>query len=272
MLRIWLVPVAEGAHRPRKRFGQHFLRDQFAIRRLVSAIAPRAGELLIEIGPGRGALTGPLLDAGARILAIEIDRDLGALLQSKYADRRGFSLLLGDALTIDYRQLAGEGKLRLVGNLPYNLSTPLLFWLLAQRETIADMHFMLQKEVVARLAARPATKAYGRLGVMVQYHCQVEPLFEVPPAAFAPPPKVDSAVVRLRPHASPEPPAADPQLFARLVNLCFQQRRKTLRNCLRQLLPAAALESLPAPPLDTRAETLSVAELVELSNRIGDLS
>ena len=263
--------MAEHAHRPRKRFGQHFLRDQSAIHRLVTAVAPRAEELLVEIGPGRGALTGPLLDAGARILAIEIDRDLAALLQAQYADRCGFSLLQGDALNIDYRQLAGAGKVRLVGNLPYNLSTPLLFWLLSQREAIADMHFMLQKEVVARLAASPATKAYGRLGVMVQYHCQVEPLFEVPPAAFTPPPKVDSAVVRLRPRETPEPPAADPQLFARLVNLCFQQRRKTLRNCLRQLLPAAALESRPVS-LGARAETLSVAELVELSNRIGDLS
>lgn len=271
MLRTWPAPVAEGAHRPRKRFGQHFLHDQSAIRRLVAAIAPRDGERLVEIGPGRGALTGPLLDAGAQILAIEIDRDLGALLQAKYADRHGFSLLQGDALKIDYRQLANRDKIRLVGNLPYNLSTPLLFWLLSQREAIADMHFMLQKEVVARLAAAPATKAYGRLGVMVQYHCRVEALFEVPPAAFAPPPKVDSAVVRLQPREAPEPPAADPELFARLVNLCFQQRRKTLRNCLRQLLPAAALESLPAP-LDTRAETLSVAELVELSNHIGDLS
>ncbi len=267
----WPAPVADASHRPRKRFGQHFLRDAAILQRLVAAIAPAPGEQLIEIGPGRGALTEPLLARGARILAVEIDRDLCALLQAKFAQQPQFSLVQGDALHIDYRAAAGVGDLRLVGNLPYNLSTPLLFAAMAQREGIADMHFMLQREVVERLAAIPGTKAYGRLSVMVQYYCQVEPLFDVPASAFSPPPKVESAVVRLRPRAAPETVAADPLQFERVVNLCFQQRRKTLRNCLKALVPASALATLAAP-LDARPETLSVTDFVRLSNDIGALS
>lgn len=259
---------AEVRHRPRKRFGQHFLHDPNVIRRLVAAIAPQPGGPLVEIGPGRGALTDALLAAGAEVLGIEIDRDLAALLRQRYAHHPGFSLVEADALRFDYRQLpTAGGRLRLVGNLPYNLSTPLLFALLGQRDCISDMHFMLQREVVERLAAQPGGKTYGRLSVMIQYHCEVEALFAVPPTAFTPPPRVESAVVRLRPRAAADPVATDLGGLERLVNRCFQQRRKTLRNCLKGLLPDAALAQL-AVPLDVRPDTLSVADFVRLSNRI----
>ncbi len=260
--------MAEGTHRPRKRFGQHFLHDQHVLRQLVAAIAPQPGQRLVEIGPGRGALTDLLLDSGASLTAIEIDRDLAAQLRQRYAGHANFRLVEGDALHFDYGSLADTGEpLHLVGNLPYNLSTPLIFALLEQRQVIADMVFMLQKEVVERLAATPGSKTYGRLSVMVQYECQVESLFEVPPGAFFPPPKVDSAVVRLVPRATRQPVAADPRHFAQLVNQCFQQRRKTLRNCLKPMLGAAGFEALSAP-LDARPDTLAVADFVTLSNQI----
>ena len=260
--------MADRAPRPRKRFGQHFLRDPQVLRRIATAIAPRPGQRLVEIGPGRGALTDLLLDCGAELVAIEIDRDLAGLLRDRYAGRTDFTLIEGDALHFDYHRLAGDGPaLRLLGNLPYNLSTPLLFALLEHRQVIADMVFMLQKEVVDRLAAAPGSKAYGRLGVMVQYHCQVENLFTVPPTAFLPPPKVDSAVVRLVPHATPQPAATDPGHLAQLVSRCFQQRRKTLRNCLKSWHPEAALEGLPVSP-DARPDALSVADFVALSNHL----
>lgn len=257
-----------GLLRPRKRFGQHFLRDAQVLRRIVAAIAPRPGQRLVEIGPGRGALTDLLLDGGAELVAIEIDRDLAALLRARYSGRPDFTLIEGDALHFDYRQLAGVGPpLRLVGNLPYNLSTPLLFALLEHRQVIADMAFMLQKEVVERLAAAAGTKSYGRLSVMVQYHCQVENLFPVPPSAFLPPPKVDSAVVRLIPRTAPQPAALDLDHFAQLVSRCFQQRRKTLRNSLKSWQPDTALDGLPVPA-GARPDTLSVADFVALSNHL----
>ncbi|MGE3297112.1 MAG: 16S rRNA (adenine(1518)-N(6)/adenine(1519)-N(6))-dimethyltransferase RsmA [Porticoccaceae bacterium] len=258
-------------HRARKRFGQHFLCDPNVIDQIVAAVRPQPGARLIEIGPGRGVLTDALLHTGCELWAIEIDRDLAALLQRRYRDAANFHLVTGDALHTDYRALVRTDQpLRLVGNLPYNISTPLLFHLLAQRECIQDMHFMLQKEVVDRLAATPGTKAYGRLSVMVQYYCRVEPLFDVPPSAFSPPPKVDSAVVRLTPHGHIEPVAKDPALLENLVNLCFQQRRKTLRNCLKTLVEPPHLDELGAP-LAARPETLAVADFVALSNRIGAL-
>jgi 16S rRNA (adenine1518-N6/adenine1519-N6)-dimethyltransferase len=263
--------VSAQYHRPRKRFGQHFLCDPNVIDHIVAVIGPRPGARLVEIGPGRGVLTDALLDTGCDLWAIEIDRDLATLLEGRYRDAANFHLVTGDALRTDYRAFVHEGQsLRLVGNLPYNVSTPLLFHLLAQRELIHDMHFMLQKEVVNRLAATPGNKAYGRLSVMVQYHCTVEPLFEVPPSAFAPPPKVDSAVVRLTPRVHIAPVAKDPALLEILVNLCFQQRRKTLLNCLKTLVPPPLMDKLDAP-LSARPETLSVADFVALSNRIGAL-
>lgn len=222
---------------------------------------------MVEIGPGRGALTDLLLDSATSLTAIEIDRDLAAQLRHRYAGQDHFTLMEGDALRFHYRELAAGVPLQVVGNLPYNLSTPLLFALLEQRQVIADMVFMLQKEVVQRLAAAPGTKAYGRLSVMVQYECDVEMLFEVPPGAFFPPPKVDSAVVRLVPKRHQQPMAVDLRHFAQLVNQCFQQRRKTLRNCLKPMLESIRIETLDAP-LEARPDTLSVADFVTLSNQI----
>ena len=260
--------MTDHALRPRKRFGQHFLRDAQVLRRIVTAIAPRPGQRLVEIGPGRGALTDLLLNGGAKLVAIEIDRDLAALLRARYAGRPDFTLIEGDALNFDYRQLAGAGPpLRLVGNLPYNLSTPLLFALLGHRQIIVDMVFMLQKEVVERLAATAGTKAYGRLSVMVQYHCQVEPLFTVPPSAFLPPPKVDSAVVRLIPRTEPQPAALDLDHFAQLVSPCSQQRRKPPRNPLKPGRRDPARGGLRVPG-GARPDTLSVADFVALSNHL----
>lgn len=258
-------------HRPRKRFGQHFLADARIVDRIAAAVAPRPGGRIVEIGPGGGVLTDALLDAGCALWAVEIDRDLAAALAQRHRNTAGFHLVVGDALLTDYHTFAHAGeKVRLVGNLPYNISTPLLFHLIKQRDVIQDMHFMLQKEVVDRLAAVPGNKVYGRLSVMVQYHCTVEPLFEVPPSAFTPPPKVDSAVVRLVPRAHIEPMATDPALLENLVSLCFQQRRKTLRNCLRPLIEPEQMESLGVP-LTARPETLAVADFVILSNRLAEL-
>lgn len=252
------------SHSPRKRFGQNFLRDPGIIQRIVRSIAPRADDLLLEIGPGQGALTAALLESPARLLAVELDRDLIPLLQQRFGHLERFRLLQGDALQLELAGLA-DSPLRVVGNLPYNISTPLLFHLLRQRRQLVDMHFMLQREVVERLAASPGSKAWGRLGVMVQYHCRVTPLLTVPPEAFVPRPRVQSAVVRLQPHAEPPHRATDEALLARLVNLAFQQRRKTLRNALRELLDAEAMAGLGIDPR-RRPETLSLAEFVELAN------
>ncbi|HEY5790777.1 MAG TPA: 16S rRNA (adenine(1518)-N(6)/adenine(1519)-N(6))-dimethyltransferase RsmA [Gammaproteobacteria bacterium] len=254
------------SHRPRKRFGQNFLRDAQVVARIVAAIAPRPGERLLEIGPGEGALTGPLLEASGELTALELDRDLVAALQRRFPQGSGLTLLEGDALAFDFRALAAGARLRLVGNLPYNISTPLLFHLFDQRDAVADMHFMLQKEVVDRLAAEPGSKAYGRLSVMAQYHCAVRPLFDVPPGAFRPPPKVDSTVVRLRPHPAP-PVAVDPVRLRAVVTAAFAQRRKTLRNTLRGLLEAPALEAAGIDP-GRRAETLTLAEFAHLAERL----
>ncbi len=255
------------SHRARKRFGQNFLIDQGVIERIVAAINPRGEDNLVEIGPGQGALTGLLLAANPRLTAIELDRDLAALLRAKFAAYPDFRLIEQDALKIDFNGLAGGRPLRVVGNLPYNISTPLIFHLLAHAGIIRDMHFMLQREVVERMAAEPGSKSYGRLSVAVQYLCRVDYLFGVPPGAFFPAPKVESAIVRLSPHAIKPMEASDPARFFELVNLCFQQRRKTLRNNLK---PWARDHDLDALGIDLgrRPETLSVAEFVELSNRL----
>ena len=253
------------AHRPRKRFGQNFLRDASVVARIVAAIAPRSGERVVEIGPGEGAMTLPLLEAAGRLTAIELDRDLVARLRERFPPGSGLELIEGDALTYDLRALAGDGPLRLVGNLPYNISTPLLFHLFEQHEAVVDMHFMLQKEVVDRLAADPGSKTYGRLSVMAQYACAVTPLLAVPPGAFRPPPKVDSTVVRLVPHATPPVAVNDPARLRTLVTAAFAQRRKTLRNTLRELLDADAMRAAGIDP-GRRAETLSLAEFALLAN------
>ena len=254
-------------HRARKRFGQNFLRDTGVIGRIVhEAIDPRPGERLVEIGPGQGALTEPLLDAADSLEVIELDRDLIPGLRVQFFNYPNFVIHEGDALKYDFAQLRGDGApLRVVGNLPYNISTPLIIHLLGAGSAVADMHFMLQKEVVERLAATPGGPAWGRLSVMAQYHCQVEQLFTVPPEAFVPSPAVDSAIVRLTPHAELPHVASDPTLLFELVKQAFGQRRKTLRNNLKGRVSADTLEALEIDPR-RRPQTLSVEEFVRLAN------
>ncbi|KUJ82775.1 16S rRNA (adenine(1518)-N(6)/adenine(1519)-N(6))-dimethyltransferase RsmA [Microbulbifer flavimaris] len=257
-------------HKARKRFGQNFLVDENIIERIVRAIAPKEDDRLVEIGPGQGAITALLLQRCPSLTAVELDRDLIPLLEFKFRDYPEFSIIEQDALKYDFGNLAGDEQLRIVGNLPYNISTPLLFHLLSFRGKIRDMHFMLQKEVVDRLSAVPGNKSYGRLSVMVQYHCRVQGLFPVPPQSFRPAPKVDSAIVRLVPHATPPHPAQDEDLLERLVNVAFQQRRKTLRNAIKPLYPELDISALPVDA-GRRPETLSVKEFVELANYLSTL-
>ena len=258
-------------HKPRKRFGQNFLHDMRIIQRIVSSIAPKENEPVLEIGPGQGALTAVLLPHKPQLTAVEIDRDLAAMLRIKFIDDKHFSLIEGDALQFDCRCLqAAPHSLRIVGNLPYNISTPLLFHLLSQREYIRDMHFMLQKEVVQRMAAEPGSKDYGRLSIMAQYYCQVTSLFDVPPGSFFPPPKVMSAIVRLQPR-EPELAARNTETLSQLVNIAFQQRRKTLRNTLKVIATETQILAAGINP-DARSETLSVTDFVRLSNQLSNPS
>ena len=251
-------------HRARKRFGQHFLHDAEIIDRLVRSVAPGDGETVVEIGPGQGALTFPLLEQVAHLTVVELDRDLIGRLRDQVPEDR-LTIHQSDALRFDFTALAEQGPLRVVGNLPYNISTPLIFHLLDQAGAVADMTFMLQKEVVERLTAAPGGKDYGRLSVMVQYHCQADYLFFVPPGAFRPPPRVDSAVVRLTPHATPPWPADDPAWLTRLVAQAFSQRRKAVRNSLKSLIGAEVFE---ATGIDAglRPDHLTVADYVALAN------
>ncbi|HHQ4816859.1 TPA: 16S rRNA (adenine(1518)-N(6)/adenine(1519)-N(6))-dimethyltransferase RsmA [Pseudomonas aeruginosa] len=258
-------------HRARKRFGQNFLHDAGVIHRILRAIHAREGQRLLEIGPGQGALTEGLLGSGARLDVIELDQDLIPLLKLKFGLESRFSLHQGDALKFDFASLVESGeKLRVVGNLPYNISTPLIFHLLEYAPVIEDMHFMLQKEVVERLAATPGGGDWGRLSIMVQYHCRVEHLFNVGPGAFNPPPKVDSAIVRLTPFAEPPHPARDPKLLERVVREAFNQRRKTLRNTLKPLLSVEDIEAAEVDPT-LRPEQLDLAAFVRLANRLAEL-
>ncbi len=253
-------------HRPRKRFGQNFLHDPGIIRRIVQAISPRPGDNLVEIGPGQGAITTELLPLVERMHAIELDRDLVGPLADRCAALGDLTIHSADALKFDFATLAEPGRpLRVVGNLPYNISTPLLFHLLDQSPHILDMHFMLQKEVVDRMAADPGGKSYGRLSVMLQARARVTPLFLIGPGAFNPPPKVDSAFVRLQPWETPPYQIDDWPLFAALVSQAFSQRRKTLRNSLRQSLTAETIEAAGLDPA-TRAERLSVGDFAHLAN------
>lgn len=253
-------------HQARKRFGQHFLRDPLVIARLVAAIRPQTGDRLVEIGPGLGALTQPLLAAVGEMDAIELDRDLLEPLRTRCADQGDLRLHQADALNFDFAALRGDGhRLRVMGNLPYNISTPLLFHLLDYAAHLQDLHLMLQREVVARMAAAPGEEAYGRLSVMLQYRCQVMDLFTVPPEAFRPPPKVWSAVVRLIPHQIPPVVVQDERRFAELVRRAFAQRRKTLRNALRGLMDTTAIEAAGVDP-GVRPEMLGLAAFAALSN------
>jgi 16S rRNA (adenine1518-N6/adenine1519-N6)-dimethyltransferase len=252
-------------HKARKRFGQNFLVDGNIIERIVRSIAPKETDKLVEIGPGQGAITELLIQRCPSLTAVELDRDLIPLLEFKFRDYPDFKIIERDALKFDFGEFAGESPLRIVGNLPYNISTPLLFHLLSFKSKVQDMHFMLQKEVVDRLGASPGTKSYGRLTVMVQYYCRVQGLFPVPPQSFRPAPKVESAIVRLIPHSKIPYIAEDEKLLERIVNVAFQQRRKTLRNALKPLFPDLDPDQLPVDA-SRRPETLSVQEFVLLSN------
>ena len=252
-------------HVARKRFGQHFLHDPRIIGKILAAVTPRPGETLVEVGPGLGAITLPLLEKAGALTAVELDRDVIPHLTAAARGRGQLTIVQGDALTTDFRRFAPEGgKLRLVGNLPYNVSTPLLFHFLDQADRIADMHFMLQKEVVRRMAAKPGGKEYGRLTVMLAARCQVEPLFTIGPGAFHPPPKVDSVFVRLTPHATPPFAICDAARYAEIVSRAFSHRRKTLKNALAGMVDEAAMVGAGIDP-KTRPETLSAEEYARLA-------
>ena len=250
----------------KKHLGQNFLHDRGVIDRIVLAVNPQPGDRIVEIGPGQGALTLPLLDRHGALTAIEFDRDLLQPLAAAASTHGMLTLIPADVLSVDFTALAGDAQLRLVGNLPYNLSSPLLFHALEHAAAIRDMHFMLQKEVVERMAAVPGNKVYGRLTVMLQAYCTVTPLLTVPPGAFRPAPKVESAVVRLVPRTPESIGIADPKRFADVVRAGFGQRRKTLRNALNGVADLATIEAAGVRP-DARAEQLSVADFVRLANQ-----
>ena len=283
------------APRARKRFGQNFLKDQSIISRIASSIAPKSCDHIVEIGPGYGALTEALIDQIGRLDVIELDRDLVPYLLAAFSTREHFHLHQGDALRFDYSRLQGlapsqslekkvnnleqscgqKSSFRVVGNLPYNISTPLLFHLLGYRKHIQDMHFMLQLEVVKRLTAVPDDKLYGRLSVMIQYFCHTALLFEVPPESFDPPPKVQSAIVKIEPRQTISTEVVNYQYFENLVRQAFSMRRKTLRNALKPFCDMQILDatfdtlSLAA---NLRAENLSVDQYVALANQLYKVS
>jgi len=253
--------------RPKKSFGQHFLHEKRYIESIVSAISPRPNDVVVEIGPGEGALTLPLLAAAGKLTAIELDTDLIPDLKARAATVGELEVIHADVLKVDFTALArerGVEKLRVAGNLPYYISSPILFHCVEHTGAIEDMHFMLQKEVVDRMAAEPGSKVYGRLSVMLQLVCRIEPLFEVPPGAFRPPPKVDSAVVRMIPLPPERLPQADPARLYAVVKAAFSQRRKTLSNALKQVMDAEAIRSADVDP-KARAEALSPADFVRLA-------
>ncbi len=257
-------------HRARKRFGQNFLTDPYIVAGIVAVISPQRDDHLVEIGPGLGVLTESLLPCVTAMDAIELDRDIIPKLAENCSQKGQLQIHASDALKFDFASLATDGRpLRIVGNLPYNISTPLMFHLLSIRELIQDMHFMLQKEVVDRLASAPNNKSYGRLSVMMQYHCRVESLMEVPPESFTPQPKVNSAVVRLVPYKEAPVAVDDLQMLEALVTQAFSQRRKTLRNTLKPMLSAEQMDALDIDP-KRRAETLSLAEFARLANAVSD--
>lgn len=253
-------------HTARKRFGQNFLHDQGVIDDIISSINPSDGENLVEIGPGLGALTEPVCESVSKLTVIELDRDLAKRLRSHPFMQEKLNIIEADALKFDFAQLTENTQpLRIFGNLPYNISTPLMFHLFSFTGRILDMHFMLQKEVVDRLAAEPGTKHFGKLSVMAQYYCQVTPVLHVPPHAFKPAPKVDSAVVRLAPHQTPPVQVNNIATLEQVCATAFNQRRKTLRNSLKDLLSADQIESLDISPT-SRPETLSLNQFAALAN------
>ena len=257
-------------HDARRRFGQNFLVSDGVIRKIVDAIAARPTDTVVEIGPGLGALTAPLLERVAHLHVVEIDRDLIARLRQRFPPER-LSIHEGDALEFDFTTLKGPGRLKIVGNLPYNISSPLLFHLVPYAPEVCDMHFMLQKEVVDRMVAEPGSKDFGRLSVMLQYRFHMERLFIVPPGSFNPPPKVDSAIVRMIPidfaKVGAEDTAKDYELFATLVANAFSQRRKMLRNTLREFFREDEIAAQGVAPT-ARAEDIAVSDYVRLANSL----
>jgi len=256
------------AHIPRKRFGQHFLCDQTVVQNIVAAITPKPGEHLIEIGPGQGAITLPVLKRAKQLEVIELDRDLIPQLQERTEHAGRLHVYLQDVLDFDFSSIKKDARLlRIFGNLPYNISTPLIFHLIDHSAVIADMVFMLQKEVAERLAATANTEAYGRLSVMVQYHWHVELLFDVPATAFHPPPQVESSILRLTPHHQIPYPVKDYALFAEVVRHAFGQRRKTLRNSLKNLVSDEVWKRVSINS-QLRAENLSVKDFALITNEL----
>tara|TARA_R110001583_G_scaffold5795_3_gene30729 strand:- start:726 stop:1568 length:843 start_codon:yes stop_codon:yes gene_type:complete len=259
-------------HKARKRFGQNFLHDPYVISNIINAIYPKDDDCLVEIGPGMGAITEPLLEATGKLNVVELDRDLIPILRTKFFNYPGLQIHEGDALKFDFIQLAEPGKrLRIIGNLPYNISTPLIFHLLSHHALVQDMHFMLQKEVVERLAAVPGNSDYGRLSIMTQYYCKVELLFIVGPGSFNPPPKVESAIVRMTPYETLPIVAKDTKMLQTVVREAFSMRRKTIRNTLKKLISAEQLEALG---IDTqlRPEVLTLEDYVRIADAVLQLS
>jgi 16S rRNA (adenine1518-N6/adenine1519-N6)-dimethyltransferase len=253
-------------HTARKRFGQNFLHDAYIIDQIVSAINPQVGQHMVEIGPGLGALTEPVCEQIDQLTVVELDRDLAARLRTHPFIAKKLNIIEADALKFDFSQLLrDEQPLRVFGNLPYNISTPLMFHLFSFADKVQDMHFMLQKEVVSRLAASPGNKNYGRLSVMAQYHCKIMPVLQVPPEAFNPPPKVDSAVVRLIPHHSKPVQVDSEEALHKICAQAFNQRRKTIRNSLKDSLSEAQIIELGIDP-NLRAENLSLQQYAQLAN------
>ncbi|MFK0570409.1 16S rRNA (adenine(1518)-N(6)/adenine(1519)-N(6))-dimethyltransferase RsmA [Endozoicomonas sp.] len=257
-------------HKARKRFGQNFLHDHGVINEIIASIHPRQGEHLVEIGPGQGALTTGILERAGELDVVELDRDLIPSLLLRFGLNPNFRVHEADVLKFDFTSLkTDERPLRIIGNLPYNISTPLIFHLLSFESMIQDMHFMLQKEVVQRLAAKPGKKHYGRLGIMTQYYCEVDYLFTVEPGAFRPAPKVDSAIVRMTPHRELPHPCKDVEKLAQVVRDAFSQRRKTIRNTLKPHLKVEELETLAIDP-SARPEVLTLADFVRIADYLID--
>ena len=252
-------------HKARKRFGQNFLKDEYWIGRIAQAVDPQPGQAIVEIGPGQAALTRELIAGARHVRAVEIDRDLAGWLKTQFTEEE-LTLIEADALTLDWKTTAGNDRLRVVGNLPYNISSPLLFHLMEAADHIVDQHFMLQREVVDRMTAEPGSKTYGRLSVMLQWRYKMHKLFDVPPGAFTPAPKVVSSVVRMVPKKKVDVPQCDFALFSSVVANAFAQRRKTLRNALSVLLTEDDISVAGINPQE-RAEKLPLEAFIALTER-----
>lgn len=258
------MQMMEG-HKARKRFGQNFLKDEYWIGRIAKAVDAEPGQAVVEIGPGQAALTRELIAGAGHVRAVEIDRDLAGWLKTQFTQQQ-LTLIEADALTLDWKKVAGNERLRVVGNLPYNISSPLLFHLMEAADVVIDQHFMLQREVVDRMTAEPGTKTYGRLSVMLQWRYKMHKLFDVPPGAFTPAPKVVSSVVRMIPKKPEDVPTVDFALFSSVVANAFAQRRKTLRNALSVLMSEDDIKAAGVNPQE-RAEKLPLEAFVALTKK-----